>query len=302
MKIASYIFLLVVVLSLTACGGDGPCAASFAFKYCLDQSSSSSSVTSSSSSSQSNSSQGSSGQVYSVGGSVSGLRSGQAINISLNRPALFIPQPTESPALFLGDSTIGWSFTLENSRTLTYLGLYNTDLKADTTVGLWNSSGTLIASTIFPVGLTGVDQTDLSSSGFLWKSVTSQSLPAGQYTIGAYSMDDHFGAYGITAVTTVGLNLVGTSLYNLSGAVAKPEDDFSAFYANGFYGPNLRFGSSVQKTMSADGSFTFDAALANGDIYALTVSPLTGSPVCTVTSGNGKVNATNVSGITIRCN
>ena len=141
---------------------------------------------------------------------------------------------------FSGDSTFGWSFSLNGSRTLSYLGLYNTDLNSATTVSLWNNSGSLLASAEFNPLTYGVDISDLGSSGFLWMPITNVSLSAGTYTIGAFSSTEHYAATNATITETSGLQILSKSLINFDSASTKPTDDLSDVY-NGFFGPNLRF-------------------------------------------------------------
>ena len=143
---------------------------------------------------------------------------------------------------FSGDSTFGWSFSLNGSRTLSYLGLYNTDLNSATTVSLWNSTGTLLASAEFDPLTYGVDISDLGSSGFLWMPITTNvSLSAGTYTIGAFSSTEHYAATNATIASTSGLQILSKSLIDFDNNVStKPTEDLSNAF-NGFFGPNLRF-------------------------------------------------------------
>jgi len=158
--------------------------------------------------------------------------------------AVSFPIPTNE-ATFTGAGTVGWSFSLDSAATVTYLGLFNTDLNADTTVALWNSSGTVLTSTVFDTNYTGVDLSDQGTSGFLWLSISNLSLAAGQYTLGAYSSADHFGAYtGNVAPTTAsaGFHITSPSLVSFSPSLAKPTSTIvQNTYVNGFFGPNLRF-------------------------------------------------------------
>jgi DNA-binding beta-propeller fold protein YncE len=54
-------------------------------------------------------------------------------------------------------------------------------------------------------------------------------------------------------------------------------------------------------TVSANGSFTFPTALANGATYAVTILTQPTGQTCTVTNGNGIINNTNVINVTISC-
>ncbi len=144
------------------------------------------------------------------------------------------------PANFTGAGTVGWSFSLAGSQTVSYLGLYNTDFNANTTVGIWNSAGTLLTSGVFDTNLTNVNLDDLGNSGFLWLPISQVTLGAGTYTIGAYSSADHFGVYGVANPTTItGLTIVKSSLLSFNSALDKPTSDFSGVYAQGFFGPNF---------------------------------------------------------------
>ncbi len=292
-------FLVVVApLILAACGGDGSCDANFySFKNCLNSSSSSSS---------------SSVPVvyYPVGGKVSGLGDGKSVKLSLltNHAAVAFPNSgLAAPANIPGPSTIGWSFTLDASKTLTHLGLYGKDIdfNADTIVGVWNSSGTFVKSATFDTGFTGVDLDDLGSSGFLWLPVSNLTLSAGNYTIGAFSSADHFGVYTGSVIPAVAaeFHILKSSLYGDNGSPIRPAIDFSGTYPRGFFGPNLRFLTGDQQiTVSADGTFTFPTTIADGDHYLLTVTTQPTGQVCVVVNGSGTVSGAGITTIKVNCN
>ncbi len=251
---------------------------------------------------------------YSIGGSVTGLASGQSVKlvkvvtpataslVNTNAAVSFPTAGLADPAAFTGAGTVGWSFSLDSSKTLSYLGLYNTDFNADTTVGIWNSSGSLLASSVFDANLTGVDLNDLLNSNFLWLPVSSLTLGAGQYTIGAFSSADHFGVYGVTPTTTSGLHIVNSALLSFASTLDKPTSDFSSVYANGFFGPNLRFTAGDETlTVNASGSFVFPTGVANGDSYQVTVDTQPAGKTCTVTNGSGTVAGSTVTNVNVSC-
>lgn len=144
-------------------------------------------------------------------------------------------------ATFPSAGTIGWSFSLSGNRTLSYFGLYSTDLNDSTTVSLWDSSGNLVASSVFDTSYTGVNTDDMATSGFLWKPTSNIALSAGTYTIGAFTNAEHFAATEGTISSTSGLQIISKSLVSFEATNTKPTDDLSSLYPNGLFGPNLRF-------------------------------------------------------------
>ncbi len=244
---------------------------------------------------------------FSLGGMVSGLSAGNSLELSLVTTHAAVAFPVAGlagPANFNGAGTIGWSFTLDASKTLTHLGLYNTDLNADTTVGIWNSAGTFVKSATFDIGFTGVDLEDVGSSGFLWLPVSNLSLSAGNYTIGAFSSADHFGVYTGSVIPTVvtDFHILKSSLSEANASPIRPATDFSGIYPHGFFGPNLRFMTGDQPfTVHADGAFTFPTTIADGDHYLLTVNTQPTGQVCVVANGSGTVSGAGITNILVTC-
>lgn len=139
----------------------------------------------------------------------------------------------------IGDGTIGWSFNLTGNRTLSYLGLIGYEVDGSTTVSLWNSTGSLVASTVFNSSFTNVDTSNITP--FLWIPVSNVALTAGQYTIGAFNNTKQFGANEVPTTTLdTGVQILQKSLISF-GANQKPTEDFSSVFENGLFGPNLRF-------------------------------------------------------------
>lgn len=54
-------------------------------------------------------------------------------------------------------------------------------------------------------------------------------------------------------------------------------------------------------TVSADGPFTFEPALAKGSSYAVTVSYQPEGQKCTVTGGSGTIRSENVTNVAVNC-
>jgi uncharacterized repeat protein (TIGR01451 family) len=53
--------------------------------------------------------------------------------------------------------------------------------------------------------------------------------------------------------------------------------------------------------ISANGNFTFPAAIASGSTYAVTVGTQPSSQICTITSGSGMVTAANITNVSVIC-
>ena len=74
--------------------------------------------------------------------------------------------------------TLGYSFSLSGPVTVNALGVWDDGFGNSHQVGIWNSSGVLVASTT-------VLGTDTQLGGFRWDTIADTALGAGQYTIGA---------------------------------------------------------------------------------------------------------------------
>jgi PEP-CTERM motif-containing protein len=95
--------------------------------------------------------------------------------------------------------TLGYSFSLSGPVTVNALGVWDDGFGNSHQVGIWNSSGVLLASTT-------VLGTDTLLGGFRWDTIANLALGAGQYTIGAQvyegGADYNFpaGATGLTSI------------------------------------------------------------------------------------------------------
>ena len=121
-------------------------------------------------------------------------------------------------------------------------------------------------------------------------SVTVLSNPTGPNQICAVSS----GAGSVSGgnVTSVTVSCA-TNAYIIGGAVSG---------LNGS-GLTLRDNGGDDLSISADGSFTFATAIADGSAYNVTVlsNPTSPSQSCTVSSGAGSVSGGNVTGVTVTC-
>ncbi len=93
------------------------------------------------------------------------------------------------------DLTIGYKFTTSTTFDINALGVYDDGEGVSREVGLWNSSGALLASAVVSGSATGIDQ-------FQWADI-SYVLAPGTYTIaGEYTPSD-WAAVDVSGVTTL---------------------------------------------------------------------------------------------------
>lgn len=150
--------------------------------------------------------------------------------------------------------TVGWSFTVNTTKSLDYLGLYNAGLTSATKVELWDTNGLVpgAVATFNSSDLTGVDQSDLANSNFLWYQLSSSVLlqPGVQYTLGAFCATTCQAAVNLNAssggpVLATGLN-VTTYSQIFYGDEGRPNDaTFAEIFSTGYLGPNMRLASPV---------------------------------------------------------
>ena len=147
--------------------------------------------------------------------------------------------------------TVGWTFTVDVSRTATHLGIYaNSDgsnFLFPREIGLWNASGSLIAQSTVPVGGGGAELDPASVSGnygfFYNQLFTSVELAAGElYTVAIpYADDSSPGTfYGATITPMAGLNY-GTSVFAGGATGLVQPTTIDTTFPNGWFGSNLRF-------------------------------------------------------------
>lgn len=131
--------------------------------------------------------------------------------------------------------TLGFSFNLAAAKTVNALGYNTATLSRDQTVGLWSSTGTLLASTVIGTASTTV-------GNFSWESISALSLAAGDYVLAATYTGGPFPTR-LTGVTTAADYTYLTDLQDLG-----PGLNFPTLSTNGSYGTqgigvaNLSFG------------------------------------------------------------
>jgi hypothetical protein len=150
---------------------------------------------------------------------------------------------TISTDAFTGN--LGFDFTPTANVSVTSLGYFNYNgtavagagLTNAHSVGLYDLTGTLLASTVIPVGSKG--SADGSGSFFAYNTVTPVTLTAGtKYVLfGTSAPGDGF-VDAATGVLTTGI-AINNNEYNTSGTLSGTRQGFGpAFQAPGYFGPN----------------------------------------------------------------
>jgi hypothetical protein len=152
-------------------------------------------------------------------------------------PLLSISDPT-GQSLGNGPFTLGWDFTVNSTITVNGLGVFDSGqdgLAESHAVGLWDSSGDLLASTTVGSGLSGtlVDQ-------FRYNSIAPVTLSADQtYYVGAVWLDGAdpmvFNATGLFTNPSITYN--ASAYVGGSSSLAFPSNLYSD--TTGYFGPNI---------------------------------------------------------------
>ena len=136
---------------------------------------------------------------------------------------------------------IGYTFTLSSPQSLDSLGLYDTGLSVTTQeVGIWNASGTLLASA-------DVDVTAAGTGSFVYSTAITDSMgftgtlsASTDYTIGTYGSAGLL--YDSSAPTTSSaISLVYGNYSAASGAFEDPTSGSGTYYV----GPNFTYGTAT---------------------------------------------------------
>lgn len=139
-------------------------------------------------------------------------------------------------------NNIGWSFQVTSSTTINGLGVFDEGAAGLTNqhqVGLWNSSGSLLAQTTVSNASAGV--ASASSLGrWLFEDIGPITLAAGNYVLGAFYSDadaDGVVAYATGFVTAPTINYLA-SLASDTASFGEP--GAYGLVQPGVFGPNLR--------------------------------------------------------------
>jgi hypothetical protein len=138
--------------------------------------------------------------------------------------------------------SLGYGFTVNQAITIDALGLWDQADAAfveDHPVGLWDGTGTLIASATVTNSSTAVASAETGSQ-WMFTSITPVTLSAGQYFIAGLYSEQSKDAVAVeaTAVTAPGITL-GDAMLGLSSSLVEPTTAESAF-DQGFFGPGFQ--------------------------------------------------------------
>ena len=135
--------------------------------------------------------------------------------------------------------TLGYSFSLSDQFTATGLGLFDAagdGLASRHEIGLWDSGGNLLASTLV-FGTTGT-----LNDTFRYNSIAPLLLSAGSYTLGATFTDGLDPFYYDSVLTPLSGVSFGQSRYAAGSALTNPTVSVGG---NAYFGPNVLLTSNA---------------------------------------------------------
>lgn len=137
--------------------------------------------------------------------------------------------------------TAGWTFYVNSPILVDALGFWDQDangLANSHPVGLWTSSGSLLASATVTSASTPVASA-VSTGQWLFTSIAPTSLTTGDYVIGAFYSDGSADfAQGVASASTISLITFVNAVDGFGGSLALPTGAYPGYNA-GFFGPNL---------------------------------------------------------------
>jgi len=173
---------------------------------------------------------------------------------------------------FTTSATVGWQFSASSPLMVTALGFWDqgsNGLVNAHQVGLWNSIGTLVASTTITSASTPVASTS-SAGDWLFNSITPVALAPGTYTIGALlpvNADPDFQIFSATASTRDGVTWLNAADV-ASSSLTEPFAD--SRFADGVFGPNLQVTPAPEPSscllLALGIATTFSAARRHGSL------------------------------------
>ena len=144
-----------------------------------------------------------------------------------------------------GTWTLGWSFVVNSPISVSALGTFDAGadgLNVAHDVGIWNSSGTLLASATVPSGTAGA-----LDSSYRFVSISPLALSSGAtYYVGAvYFVSDSDGWLQdpLTLVTAAEITYLSRRYQSSSGTLVFP--NLAGSGTTGYFGGNFQFGGSA---------------------------------------------------------
>ncbi len=156
--------------------------------------------------------------------------------------------------------TLGFEFSLSSSETVNALGYTTIGFTSPQQVGLWNSSGILLASTTISPG-------DNPSGHFDWDSIAPLTLAAGTYTIGGTYDGGPFASYASGVTTIPGFTWITDEQQYGAGLNYPTVSTGGGYGTNGI--PQVDFSVSAPGPVPGAGVAAL-AALALAGLYART--------------------------------
>jgi hypothetical protein len=148
----------------------------------------------------------------------------------------FSPTAVGAPGFNDDTWTLGWSFTDTTATSVIALGALDQSITGTETVSLWNSTGTLLASTT----VSGAE-TPVGSAPWVFTPITPVALTVGDtYYVGAYGVS--FYDYEVGPVTIAPqISYGGNAWVDGNGF---PSEKSLTSIENAFYGANVELGTA----------------------------------------------------------
>ena len=137
-------------------------------------------------------------------------------------------------------NNVGWQFSVSSTITVTSLGVFDVNpagLAENHEVGIWNSSGTLLASTTVTNASTMVSSAS-GAGNWLFQGISPLTLGAGTYVIGAfYSANNTDDVMLSTTISNISAITYLSSRASSSGSFGEP--DVYGLFKPGVFGPDF---------------------------------------------------------------
>ena len=136
------------------------------------------------------------------------------------------------------DFSLGFQFSLSDSKTVNALGYTTIGFTQDEQVGIWDSVGNLVTSAT-------VLTTDSVTGHFAWHGISAVTLAAGTYTIGGTFQGGPFPSYVSGAFDAPGFTWLTDEQSYGSGLIQPTLATYGGYGDHGISQVNLSFGGSA---------------------------------------------------------